>query len=197
MAPKTKAQFEEIRQRSKSTIKEVALELFARYGYQSTSISKIAKEAGISKGLIYNYFNSKEELLNTIILEAVETGVQMMDQLIKQYPDPKECLRQIVHASLQMIRSNLHYWKLMMSLAFQTDILKGVEPILKRKEQITLSQAAQIFEQLGYPEPKKEAYYFGAVMDGIVLHYMNFGEHYPLDDMINYLFQHYGLNEAK
>jgi len=35
------------------------LQLFANNGYESTSISKIALTAGISKGLMYNYFRAK------------------------------------------------------------------------------------------------------------------------------------------
>ena len=68
MSPRTEEQFEEIRESKKNLIQEVALELFATRGYHSTSISMIAKEADISKGLLYNYFESKEELLNSMQL---------------------------------------------------------------------------------------------------------------------------------
>ena len=53
--PKTKEQFEEIRNKSKAAIIEAALELFANNGFHNTSITQIAKKAGVSKGLMYNY----------------------------------------------------------------------------------------------------------------------------------------------
>ena len=55
MAPRTEQQFEEIRESKKKLILETALELFASEGFHTTPISRIASEAGISKGLLYNY----------------------------------------------------------------------------------------------------------------------------------------------
>jgi AcrR family transcriptional regulator len=62
-----------MRQTSKQKILEAALELFAYDGYHTTSISKVARKANVSKGLIYNYFESKEELLKS-----------MLDRLLQQ-----------------------------------------------------------------------------------------------------------------
>lgn len=71
MCPRTKEQFEEIREEKKTLIMNTALEHFAREGYYNTTINHIAKHAGISKGLLYNYFSSKEELLSEIINRSV------------------------------------------------------------------------------------------------------------------------------
>ena len=40
-----------------------AIDCFARYGYQATSIDRIAKAAGVTKGALYYHFKDKEELL--------------------------------------------------------------------------------------------------------------------------------------
>jgi AcrR family transcriptional regulator len=65
--PRTREQNEAIREAKAQLIVSVALKLFAKSGYAATSIDKIAKEAGISKGLLYSYFKSKEDLLQTMI----------------------------------------------------------------------------------------------------------------------------------
>ncbi|MEA3317134.1 MAG: TetR/AcrR family transcriptional regulator, partial [Bacteroidota bacterium] len=70
MAPKTKEQYNEIRETTKARIKNEALKLFAENGYHSSSISIIAKKANISKGLMYNYFDNKEDLLKQIIFSG-------------------------------------------------------------------------------------------------------------------------------
>ncbi len=44
--------------------------LFARKGYHATSISDIRRETGLSTGTIYNYFRSKEDIVETIIEEG-------------------------------------------------------------------------------------------------------------------------------
>ncbi len=67
--PRTKEQFEEIRKNTKQSIIDAGLKLFAHRGYHGTSIAEIAKEAGVSKGLAYNYFSSKSELAEAIFTQ--------------------------------------------------------------------------------------------------------------------------------
>ena len=67
MAPRTSAQFEAIRQGRRDEILDAALHVFAEAGYHTSSVSQVAKRAGVSKGLMYNYFSSKEEVLRTLI----------------------------------------------------------------------------------------------------------------------------------
>ncbi len=50
MTPRTPSQFREIREEKKSLLMDVALRHFASEGYHNTTISKIARQAGISKG---------------------------------------------------------------------------------------------------------------------------------------------------
>jgi TetR/AcrR family fatty acid metabolism transcriptional regulator len=60
-------------------ILRAAITVFARSGYHKSRVSDVAKEAGVAYGLVYHYFGSKEDLLETIfrrtwsrMLEAVE-----------------------------------------------------------------------------------------------------------------------------
>jgi AcrR family transcriptional regulator len=69
MSPRTPEQFEAMRESRRKQIMDAALELFASKGYSNCSISQLAAQAGISKGLMYNYFDSKEALLMAIIEE--------------------------------------------------------------------------------------------------------------------------------
>ncbi|WP_231619552.1 TetR/AcrR family transcriptional regulator [Fictibacillus sp. 5RED26] len=56
----------------KDQIKKAALKVFAAKGISGTRMSMIAEEAGISQGLTYRYFKSKEVLFTTLIQEALE-----------------------------------------------------------------------------------------------------------------------------
>ena len=71
MSPRTSKQFEGIREEKRNLIMDTALEHFANQGYYATTINHIAKHAGISKGLMYNYFESKEALLEAILQKSV------------------------------------------------------------------------------------------------------------------------------
>lgn len=191
MAPKTKEQFEQIRQQSMDAIMQTALELFGHNGYHSTSISKIAQEAGISKGLIYNYFTSKEDLLKRIILEAIERGEHIMDEAMSQSDDPFKQLQNLLEISVEMVKSNLHYWKLVTSLAFQGDVLNPVEDVLSEKNKVAMELGIELFTKIGAKDPLKEALLFGAVIDGMIMHFMHLGEEYPLEEMKNYIVERF------
>jgi AcrR family transcriptional regulator len=51
------------------TILDAAVRVFARQGFHTCRVSDIADEAGVAYGLVYHYFNSKEEILDTLFLE--------------------------------------------------------------------------------------------------------------------------------
>ena len=72
-----------------------AIDCFARHGYHATSIDRIAKAAGLTKGAIYYHFKDKEELL----LEAVKTRVSQfehrVDSDILPVRDPPAALRRV------------------------------------------------------------------------------------------------------
>ncbi|MCG8500567.1 MAG: TetR/AcrR family transcriptional regulator [Firmicutes bacterium] len=55
---------------SKRAILETAKYLFAKKGYEGTSVNDIAKRAGAAKSLIYYYFNNKEDILTEILEEG-------------------------------------------------------------------------------------------------------------------------------
>ena len=63
MTPLQEDQLKDIRDERKKQIMRAAIKVFAENGIRLTKISNIAKEAGISHGLVYHYFESKEELL--------------------------------------------------------------------------------------------------------------------------------------
>ncbi|HEY6779591.1 MAG TPA: TetR/AcrR family transcriptional regulator [Thermoleophilaceae bacterium] len=50
-------------------ILDAAVRVFARQGFHHCRVSDVADEAGVAYGLVYHYFNSKEEILNTLFLQ--------------------------------------------------------------------------------------------------------------------------------
>jgi len=84
-------------QLTKSRLIASALDLFSRQGYDSTSIKEIAHEAGVSLGLMYNYFPSKEDLLKQIIIN--ETFILTLNKMVEDSPelDVKSLLLDISH----------------------------------------------------------------------------------------------------
>ncbi len=100
---------------------DVALEHFAGQGYHNTTITHIAKHAGISKGLMYNYFESKEELLTEIISRAMGE--------ISHYFDPdkdgslsEEEFELFIRKYFILLREKLSFWRLFFQLMLQKDV---------------------------------------------------------------------------
>lgn len=59
----------------KESIKKAAQDLFRKYGYHKTSVNEIARRAKIAKATIYKYFESKELLLQEILMEYIQNSV--------------------------------------------------------------------------------------------------------------------------
>jgi AcrR family transcriptional regulator len=74
--PRTKEAFQQIRDESKQHILDKAAEVFASKGLASTKISDLAEAAGISQGLLYRYFSSKEDVFIELLERAVHGAVQ-------------------------------------------------------------------------------------------------------------------------
>jgi len=58
--------------RTKERILEKAIKIVASKGYSATSTKEIAREAGVSEATLFKYYGSKDELLKTIVLRAIE-----------------------------------------------------------------------------------------------------------------------------
>ncbi len=59
-------------------ISEAAFEVFAAKGYAATRVEEVAKRAGVSKGLLYLYFKTKEELFKAVIKSVVTRRVDAL-----------------------------------------------------------------------------------------------------------------------
>ena len=62
-------------------ILEAAARVFAANGYTGTRVGDIAKEADIAYGLVYHYFQSKEDVLNTLFLENWAITLKVVEQI--------------------------------------------------------------------------------------------------------------------
>ena len=81
MAPRTtEDQWNETHQ----TIMQVAQQLFATKGYNGTSMNDIVKESGVSKGAIYNHFESKERLFLSLLETQTEAGLHQLESLFSE-----------------------------------------------------------------------------------------------------------------
>lgn len=71
---------EEIKEKRREDILNVSLDLFIRKGFAATKISDIAKQVGMSVGLLFHYFESKEKLYEELIKIGISGPRQVMGE---------------------------------------------------------------------------------------------------------------------
>jgi len=76
-------------------ILNAALRVFARQGFHTCRVSDIADEAGVAYGLVYHYFASKEEILDTLFLDRWDVMLAAIAEADGSGRSPREKLHAI------------------------------------------------------------------------------------------------------
>jgi AcrR family transcriptional regulator len=69
-------------------IVDAALEVFAERGFSAARLDDVAARAGISKGTLYLYFPSKEELFKAVVRQALLPNLARVERLLREHPGP-------------------------------------------------------------------------------------------------------------
>ena len=191
MSPLSKEQFEAIREESKTKIIAVALQLFSKKGFENTSISDIAKAAGISKGLTYNYFKSKDELLEATLLFILRNVVEVLEkgQLLT---DPFKRLEFFIRTNFELLKKEPDFWKMFIVLSLQRDKKSKAAKILKDYWGRLFENAINIFKEMGHENYLEMAYQYGAMMDGLSMQYILLNDpSFPFDETLEKVIKQY------
>ncbi len=85
-------------------IVQAALDVFAEKGFAAAKLDEIAARAGISKGALYLYFETKEDIFRAVVREAVAPNLDMVETVLAQTTMPFPDLLRMVFARIgQMI----------------------------------------------------------------------------------------------
>ena len=101
--PKSKERFEEIKQERKRAIVKSAIRTFCRNGYDNTKIDDISRDCGCSHGLIYHYFQNKDEVFRYILTRASKRLEELYGRLTAGKPFTKDQFVLAVQKFLQAV----------------------------------------------------------------------------------------------
>jgi len=90
----------------KDDILLAAQENFARFGYAGTTMKAVAEQAGVASGLVFHYFESKENLFMVAGSELIDTMLAEIRETITDAPSGCEALGTFVQAYLQFTIDN-------------------------------------------------------------------------------------------
>jgi len=193
MAPRSEEQLKELRRERSQSIIRAALKLFAENGVTNTSVSQIAKEADISKGLIYNYFEGKEQLLQKVIQEG-------MKKMPLDVPPPaseeeaRQHLKFILDEIYESAKADRIFWKFYAELLLQ--LIRDEELAGEFEEEFEqyITLFVNLLAQMGDPQPEIRGRMLAAQLDGILLHGLYYKD-YPLESIFEHLKQQYLSHE--
>jgi TetR/AcrR family transcriptional regulator, fatty acid metabolism regulator protein len=115
-------------------ILDAAVRVFARQGFHTCRVSDIADEAGVAYGLVYHYFQSKDEVLDTLFLERWELMLAAIDEVDAQ---PIEARDKLYAIASFIVDSYRH------------------DPELMKVIIVEVTRAANTFGQTHLPEIRK------------------------------------------
>jgi AcrR family transcriptional regulator len=93
-------------ERTEAALRDAALRLIARHGYEAVSMRRLADEVGVQAAALYRYFPTKEDLLFTLMLEHMEALVETWSMLADAKADPRDQLAAFVrnHIAFHLAR---------------------------------------------------------------------------------------------
>ena len=190
MSPRSPADNARLREESRARIMTAALERFGRDGYDGTSVRAIAETAGVSVGLLYNYFDGKEGLLRALF-EASMADVRASFAAADAAGAPAERIERLVRASLAILRQRQTFWRLSYGVRMQEAGLASLgDRVLAWTDEIR-HVLERYLREAGFPEPEIEAALLFALIDGVSQHYVLDPARYPLDEVIERIVARY------
>jgi TetR/AcrR family transcriptional regulator, fatty acid metabolism regulator protein len=80
---------------------DAAVKVFARKGYHAARVGDIAGEAGVAYGLLYHYFDSKEDVLRSVFRETWRALIETIKSVEEDEDEPREQLRKVAEILLR------------------------------------------------------------------------------------------------
>ncbi|MFD0618294.1 TetR/AcrR family transcriptional regulator [Paenibacillus sp. GCM10027629] len=180
--PRSREENDRIRRSTMDNIGTAAMECFLERGYHATSIDDIAKRAGVSKGLLYNYYQGKEGLLAESVRDRVDEISAVMEAA-SALAKPREQLLRIIDGALSQIAENPKGYRFFLHLQTQPEedeVLSKYSEILNQEMSRQYEFQSAIFERMQVEDPKLRSLYFSSSLHGIML-LMSIYPDYPIE----------------
>lgn len=195
MCPRKREDNEKIRERASIRLLEGALKVFAKHGYHASSMSEIAKESGVSKGLAYHYFSSKEDLLVSIAEQRLQEYLPLLRGL-NEIGDAEERLDFLVDFIFDELVKKTDELRFYNALYLHADGVRSIGKAMK-KYQVQFDQQflaeERLLKDLGFANPGLEAIFLRSTLQGISLEYILSPTDYPLQQVKEMLISRYKI----
>ncbi|MBY0244465.1 MAG: TetR/AcrR family transcriptional regulator [Sphingobacteriaceae bacterium] len=118
----------------KLRILKAAKELFKKFGYHKTSVNEIAKKAAVAKGTMYKYFESKQDILDDILMDYLDANLHEIINNSVPYDDEEEHLKALIMKTCRLsytVCNELIGWDFVRENANSQEFLKHLSDQLE------------------------------------------------------------------
>lgn len=98
----------------KQRVLQAAIEVFSEQGFHQATIDHIAERAGVGKGTVYLYFESKQNLFFAIIQEGLALVVRGAAVLIRSEPNPLKRIELLIGCHLEIMQTHVRRMRMIM-----------------------------------------------------------------------------------
>jgi AcrR family transcriptional regulator len=138
------------RENRRNAILKAARKLFFERGFRNVTVDSIARKAELSKGSIYLYFNSKEEIYTHILLNDIDKFNKNISQFIKNDRPASEALIHLSSIYVDFFLSDRELFRILMTFMLHTNHMNLPEDLnanIIKTTNKTISIIEQIFQQ--------------------------------------------------
>jgi AcrR family transcriptional regulator len=79
----------------RQALKDSAIRLFVKEGFQQASTARVSREAGVATGTLFTYFDSKDDMINTVYSESKTEMIRFVTQKLNTKDAPQKTIKSI------------------------------------------------------------------------------------------------------
>ncbi|MGZ3687975.1 MAG: TetR/AcrR family transcriptional regulator [Bdellovibrionota bacterium] len=160
-------------ERARATVEvliEACTRILIREGYDRASTNRIAEEAGVSIGSLYQYFPSKEALVATLIERMLEEDRRLIERhLLASMPEPiGELAPRLVEALLEAYSSNPRLRKVLIQEVPRVGRLQRVQKLKEDIAELLIQKLRTHSGKTRVKDPELAAFLLVNAMEGIL-----------------------------
>jgi len=172
------------------SIREAAMRVVSRKGYDHVTVQDIADEAGVAKGTVYLYFKSREDVLEKTMSFSFEDFHILIREAIGRGTTFRERVEQVVRAQLEYFEQQQEFFRLYLAMA---------EPLGERRlrkhasyrthigQLVSMVEMAVENEEVRAQSPERIAIALASVVRDIGLQRMTEKNKRPIDEDIEFV----------
>lgn len=129
-----------------NVIASAAARLYSTKGYRETSMEDVAVSAKLSKGGMYHYFSSKEDILYFILSNFMDSLLEGFEQDLENIRDPEDKIRYIIRHHVEAYVAHMYSAKVLLNEAYNLSALRISRIKSKEKQYFsTIAEALSLY----------------------------------------------------